>query len=210
MLQKNDLLSVDAIIFDLGGVVLNLDYQLTINAFKSLGKENFEALYAQAQQNKIFDAFETGQLSAAEFIDYLKQFLPDVKEDQQIISAWNAMLLDLPPHRIQLLEKLRNHYQLFLLSNTNEIHYQSFRETLQNRFGDLELLEKSFEKTYYSHKIEKRKPNADAFEMVLGENQLKAENTLFIDDTEQHILGAREVGIRTYHLKNEDILDIFS
>ena len=130
----------DAIIFDLGGVVLNLDYQATIDAFKDLGKENFDKLYTQANQDKIFDQFETGSISPQEFREYFKMILGNTISDQQIDDAWNKLLLDLPKERVDLLYRLKEKYQIFLFSNTNEIHLNSFKQTIKDAFGDEDFL----------------------------------------------------------------------
>ena len=201
--------SINAIIFDLGGVILNLDYQLTIDAFKALGKEDFDQLYQQAYQDHIFDQYECGQISSDEFRNYLKSFYRHEVSYQQIDSAWNAMLLDLPPHRLELLRELKRKYRIFLFSNTNEIHYEAFRNGIKERYGREDVLEEIFEKTYYSHRVGCRKPNAEAFQLVLNEQGLEAEKTLFIDDSEQHIVGASQLGIHTHHLTKGDIVDIF-
>lgn len=198
----------NTIIFDLGGVILNLNYDLTVNAFKALGKSNFDTLYAQSQQDKIFDQFETGKISGAAFIAYMKQFLDPSITESEIENAWNAMLLDLPVHRIQLLRELRKTHKLFLFSNTNEIHLNAFQKILDQQHGNPELLETLFDKTYYSHRVGERKPDAAAFRMVLDEQGLRAEKTLFIDDSLQHIEGASKLGIQTIHLVNSDIRDL--
>ncbi|MBI3136139.1 MAG: HAD family phosphatase [Bacteroidetes bacterium] len=198
----------NAILFDLGGVILNLDYNLTINAFKKLGEENFDRLYTQSQQDKIFDQFETGKISSAEFVRYMKQFLDPSTTDAAIEYAWNAMLLDLPVHRIQLLQQLKKKYSIFLFSNTNEIHLKAFRQIIEQEHGDADLLESLFHQTYYSHLVGERKPNAAAFRTVLDQHNLVPEKTLFIDDSLQHIEGAGKLGIQTIHLVNKDIRDL--
>jgi len=200
--------SFNTIIFDLGGVVLNIDYNRTVEAFKKLGKDNFDALYAKSQQDQIFDQFETGQLSGKEFTAYMKQFLDPSITDRAIENAWNAMLLDLPLHRIQLLEQLKKNYKIFLFSNTNEIHLHAFRKIIEEQHGNRDLLEDIFHQTYYSHLVGKRKPHAEAFQTVLDQHNLAAEKTLFIDDSIQHIEGATKLGIQTIHLVNKDIRDL--
>ena len=205
---KIKLNEIDAIIFDLGGVILNLDYNLTIDAFKKLGGSNFETLYTQAHQDHIFDLYEIGELSSSNFIAYLNQFIPN-STPEAIVSGWNAMLLNLPAYRIHLLEKLKTSHSIFLFSNTNELHLQSFKGELQKVYGNGDLLETIFERAYFSHLVGKRKPNAEAFELVLNDFGLNPSRTLFIDDSEQHILGAKQLGIKTYHLVGEDIIDIF-
>jgi len=202
--------NVKAIIFDLGGVVLNLDYDLTINAFKKLGGDNFDNLYSQAQQDKVFDKYEVGEMSTDDFIAYLKSFLPANTSVKQVQDAWNVMLLDLPLCRIELLKKLNKDYQLFLFSNTNEMHFNAFSDSLKEAYGNERILEELFIQTYYSHQVKKRKPNAEAFETVLNDHSLEAAQTLFIDDSVQHIEGAQKIGLQTIHLVDKDIVDIFN
>jgi FMN phosphatase YigB (HAD superfamily) len=202
--------SIDAIIFDLGGVVLNLDYNRTIHQFQLLGQENFEKLYTQSQQDKIFDRFETGEISASEFRAYMKGFLGREVSDTAIDFAWNAMLLDLPRERIELIERLKKTHRIFLFSNTNEIHLEAFRKIILEEHGDADLLDNLFHQTYYSHLVGKRKPTEDAFRTILDEQGLIAEKTLFIDDSIQHVEGSRKIGIRGIHLEQLDILQLFS
>ncbi len=199
----------DAIIFDLGGVILNIDYQKTISQFKNIGISNFDSLYTQAQQNHVFDNFETGRISPQAFRDYIKEESNIQLSDLDIDAAWNAMLLDLPQKRIACLEQLAKTYPIFLYSNTNQIHLESFRDSILKEHGQANLLEDLFVKTYYSHEIQKRKPNAEGFLQILNENGLKAENTLFIDDSEQHIIGAQKIGLQTIWLTDKEITDLF-
>ena len=199
----------NSIIFDLGGVILNLDYNRTVNAFKELGKENFDRLYAQSNQDKIFDLFETGSISATDFRKYMKAFLDDSIPESAIDNAWNAMLLDLPTQRIDLLLKLKERYKIFLFSNTNEIHLNAFRKIIADAHGTENLLETVFHQTYYSHLLGLRKPTAEAFQKILDNHQLIPEQTLFIDDSIQHIEGAQKLGIQTHHLVNQDICELF-
>ncbi len=208
-LHLNVLSQNKAIIFDLGGVVLNLDYERTVTAFKQLGGDQFERLHKQSHQEKIFDQYETGNISSAEFRRYLKQFLPAEISDEALDDAWNAMLLDLPSERIQLLKTINKTHRIFLLSNTNEIHLSKFRTIISDRYEDPFLLERIFERTYYSHLLGKRKPDKETFEYVLRQNYLDAESTLFVDDSAQHIEGAKSVGLNTHHLTSGSIVDIF-
>ena len=207
-LNKFIMKKIKNIIFDLGGVILNIDYHLTSKAFKDLGNVNFDELYSQAQQNNIFNKFETGKLSGDDFVKYLQEFIP-LKTKNEIEKAWNSMLLDLPLSRIDLLKSLGNDYRIFLLSNTNEIHINYFTNYVNEKFGK-NLFQSLFENHYYSNEIGLRKPNMDAFNYVITQNKLKASETLFIDDSEQHIKGANKVGLNTYFLKNgEDISSLF-
>jgi len=201
-------MEIKNIIFDLGGVILNIDYNLTAQAFKNLGVSNFDELYSKAQQSELFDLMETGMVSNQEFRNGIRDIINLQLSDEEIDNAWNAMLLDLPFKRIELLKKLKAEgYRLFLLSNTNQIHYDAYTENLKNEHG-VEGLEEFFEKTYFSHKIHKRKPLKEIFQFVLDDAELKAEETIFIDDSLQHVLGAKEAGINAFHLEG-DVLTFF-
>ena len=203
-----NLSSFDTIIFDLGGVVINLDYYKTTRAFEELGLENFGEMYSQAAQTGLFDDFEKGKSSVPYFLNKLIDFLPAGTTANQVVEAWNAMILDFPIENLQLIERLNLSHKTFLLSNTNEIHIQKVHQHLQ-LVSPHKTLHPYFEKVYFSSDIGMRKPDAEIFEFVLNENKLDPTKTLFIDDTEQHILGAQKVGIQTYHLgKNEGICDI--
>ena len=205
MLKLN---GVKNIIFDLGGVILNIDYGQTANAFKKIGVTNFDEIYSQAKQGQVFDKLETGKLSLEEFRNYMKEFVPSLKSTD-IDKAWNAMLLDLPVQRVGLLKELKKGYRLFLLSNTNEMHIKAFRKIIESSYGEY-IFDDIFEQQYYSSEIGMRKPNADCFQYVLEKNSLEPSETLFIDDSIQHVEGARKLKITAYHLKpEEDITTLF-
>ncbi|MGE7773293.1 HAD family hydrolase [Chitinophaga sp. NPDC101104] len=197
------------IIFDLGGVILNIDISRTARAFEALGLDNFGKHYSQAHVSTLFNDLETGRVSEQEFVDKMKCVLPEGTTDQQVIDAWNALLLDYPVARLQLLQQLRNHYDLFLLSNTNAIHMKAFNKILERERG-IPSLAAFFDKTYYSHLMGCRKPEPEAWQMVLDENGLKPEHTLFIDDTLPNVEAARALGIQSVHLQSPGtVLDIF-
>ncbi len=187
------------IIFDLGGVILNIDYDRPIKAFQALGIIDFNDMYSKMQQSDLFDRFETGSITGRAFISALQQLSPKPLQESSIIDAWNAILLDFPLRRLQILQQLQLHYNTFLLSNTNEIHEQAFNRLLAQTTGD-PTLAVFFDKIYLSHRIGLRKPDPRAFELILQENKLKAEETLFIDDSIQHIETAAVLGIRTIHM----------
>ncbi len=186
--------SYNAIIFDLGGVIINLDYHRTANAFIDLGLKNFNEIYSKAQQTHLFDDFEKGILPPENFRAELMKYLPSETTDEQIDKAWNAMLLDIPPERVEFLRQLGRHFRIFLLSNTNVIHVKSFTEMAAGKFGEGKF-ESTFEKYYYSCNMGLRKPDREIFEAVLKENQLLREQTLFVDDSIQHVSGARQIGL---------------
>ena len=204
-----DTSGIKNIIFDLGGVILNLNFNNTAEHFKSLGIRNFDEIYSKYKQLSLFDDFEVGKISPSDFIKKLKTFAPENCLESDIETAWNAMLLDLPKERIELLQKLKIKYRLFLLSNTNEIHYNAFMQQILESFGR-PVFSEIFEKEYYSHILGKRKPHKETFEFVMNEQNLLPEETLFLDDTLHHIEGAKVVGINTKLVtKEEGILELF-
>ncbi len=187
------------IIFDLGGVLLNLDYGLTEQAFIDAGVKNFGQLYSQLQQSDLFDRWETGRMSRAEFIKAMQDASETPLTEAQVLHCWNAMLLDFPIRRLQILQQLRNHFDLFLLSNTNEIHEEVFNNTLMHDHG-IPNIGVFFDRVYMSHRVGLRKPMPEIFLRVLEENNLKPEETLFIEDSPQHIEAANKLGIQTIFL----------
>lgn len=194
------------IIFDLGGVILNIDYHLTIDAFKNFGIKNFDELYTQAKQNGAFDSLETGKLSNQEFYTYINSVSEKELTKEEIDTAWNAMLLDIPQGRKEFLEKVSKKFNIYLLSNTNQIHIDWFRDMLINKYGKNWFLE-VFKKDYYSHEIGLRKPNTNVFEFVLNENQLTSDETIFFDDSIQHIEGAMKAGITAIHITSDKSIE---
>lgn len=198
------------IIFDLGGVIINLDIPKTINEFNKLSNNSFESIYTQLQQTPIFDLFDKGHISEIEFYAEIQQSLKLKIPHDQLQFAWNAMLLDFPIERLHLLTQLKPNYKLFLLSNTNETHVAEFEKQLFKSHG-YKNLESFFEKVYYSCRMGMRKPDTEIFNYVLTENNLKAEETIFIDDSPQHINGALKTGIKAHFLSNgKDVIELIN
>ncbi len=199
------------IIFDLGNVIINVDYKLTFNKLQELDTEsNIELGLQKLRRTGIFEEYEVAAISSQEFRNRLKSVLRSDVSDNQIDEAWNAMLCDYPPHRIELLKFLKHHYRLFLLSNTNEIHYYAFNQILEQNYGfsNLDLL---FEKTYYSFTSKLRKPDFAIYQQVIDENKLNPSETLFIDDLAVNTIAAQQLGIQTHWLQpKEDVCDIFA
>lgn len=203
-MQLNDK-EIESVILDLGGVILNIDYVRTIEEFQKLGFENFDLQYSQLTQSGIFDRLETGMLSENEFIDLIKLEIPHASE-AEIIFAWNALLLDFPPGRIETVKRIANSFPTFLLSNTNAIHYKAFNKTLFTQTGVADI-KSLFKHAYLSHEIGMRKPNHEAFQLIIEQNNLDASRTLFVDDSPQHIKAALEVGLITHHLTGTESLE---
>ena len=201
---------INALLFDLGGVIVDLDYNKTIEAFEAIGLEDAEHLYNQFNQSKIFDEFEIGSISRAEFMGLLQEKIPQKVSQSKIKEAWNAMILGFEKSKLEQIKRYSEKIPCYLLSNTNEIHLEYIQTLLQEvPFKNLELL---FTKCYYSHIIGRRKPHRETFEWVLNDMGSSPEEVLFIEDSPQHIRGAEKAKIKTLHFTNgrrlEDV-DLF-
>lgn len=191
--------TVKNIIFDLGGVVINLDIPRTITAFENLGIEGFGNIFSQLAQTPLFDQFDKGLIGEAEFFDSLKTQFGLPQPPAELERAWNAMLLDFPEYRLRQLTGYKQRFQTFLLSNTNVTHIRSFEKSLADSHA-VANLQPFFHKVYYSCDINLRKPDKEIFEFVLDENGLRPDETVFIDDTLMHVQAAQALGIRALHL----------
>jgi len=187
------------IIFDLGGVLLDIDYQKSITAFEKLGLENFEEMFSQFKADALFEKLETGELGNEDFYRAIKKRTKLDITDAQIDQAWNALILHFRTGSLRVLEALSGKYQLYLLSNTNRIHLTYFKELFTLETGK-PLLDQYFSKAWYSSEVGLRKPGTAIFEFVLQEAELKAAETLFIDDTLINIETARRMGFKTHLL----------
>jgi putative hydrolase of the HAD superfamily len=201
---------IEAIIFDLGAVIINIDYNKTRDAFQQKGIKNFDVLFSKARQSTLFDRLEKGLIDATQFRHDLRALSGVLLTDEEIDACWNKMLLQLPKQRIQLLNELKQHLPLFLLSNTNIIHEKAFAKYIDAEYG-WHHFTSIFQQIYFSHHIHMRKPDLEIFKKVLHDHQLNASTTLFIDDSPQHIEGALKIGINAFHLTEDlDICDLFA
>tara|TARA_B100000989_G_scaffold284127_1_gene250648 strand:- start:145 stop:765 length:621 start_codon:yes stop_codon:yes gene_type:complete len=199
--------NIDTLIFDFGGVIINLDYSKPVNEFKKLGILDSKKLYSKKEQTKLFDSLECGQISDENFLNEIRK-KSNTNDLELIKKAWNSILLNIPKERVHLLKKLSSKYKIFLLSNTNSIHLKeiisSYGEKKWKNFISI------FNDVYFSNQIGMRKPNEDVFFYIIKKNKLDVSKTLFIDDSPQHIKTAKKIGFETYHLTNsEDIISLF-
>lgn len=194
------------IIFDFGGVIYDIDHELSKKAFESLGLQNFENLYGHQVQLGLFEKIERGEISEQKFRDSLASYLPKNISNKQIDKAWCALLIGFETAKIELLKGLSDNYQLFLLSNTNSIHCKRFMFEL-NQYVDFRSL---FKDVWFSHEKQMRKPEKEFYLGLMSKFQLIPQETLFIDDLDINIEAAKNLGIQTYYLKKgESILELF-
>ena len=197
----DSLVDIDSIIFDLGGVIVNLDYALTIQALSQLAGYDITQQYSQQSQADIFSKFEVGSITAAEFRQGLMRLFKFEADDGAIDRAWSALILDFPPERVELVRQVAQRKRIFLLSNINELHLatsdRKFAEAMGTHSG---ILADQFERAYYSHLVCDRKPNPSIFQRVIDENNLTPAKTLFLDDTAHNLVGAKQIGLQTVHI----------
>lgn len=194
------------IIYDMGGVLYNIDYNLTAEAFKALGFTSFDAMYSQFTADAVFEKLETGHISIADFYTVIQEKATTAITESQIKSAWNAMLLGFRPAAIQHIKSINNQYRVFLLSNTNAIHLEQVYEDY-DKLGEEIDYDNLFEQAWYSNKIGYRKPNKDIYDFVLAQADLIAEETIFIDDSINNIEAAAAMGIKTHLLLPDEKIE---
>jgi putative hydrolase of the HAD superfamily len=184
----------DAIIFDLGGVILDISLELTKDAFKQMGIAHFEKMYTLKDANPLFQQLEKGMITEEEFYDgfRISSGIPITNND--IKNCWNALLLKYRPATLHALVELKKKHRIFLLSNTNIIHRKAFNKIYESQFGNGSL-DDFFHKAYYSYEIGLRKPDLEAYEFVLKQNNLTPSKTLFIDDSEPNVESAKKAGM---------------
>lgn len=183
------------IIFDLGGVILDIDYSAPIREFAKLNMHNLESIYSIAQPDPMYSLYETGKISTEEFMNYLQSKSPEGTSLSDILHAWNSILVGLPPHRIEILKQLKQHYRLFLLSNINELHIKGFEAIYRKHFPESSIYD-VMDDVYYSCIIGKRKPDPASFLHIVHEHDLELKETLFIDDSADNVAGALQVGLQ--------------
>jgi putative hydrolase of the HAD superfamily len=194
------------IIFDLGGVIMNLDVPRTIKAFDEIGINNIVNDTGHNYQHSFFYDFEVGHISEDIFLQSLSNLSNQSNSYLEIKQAWNEMILDIPENRIDFIKSLKESYNLFLLSNTNSIHQikylNDFEDKYKYSFNNL------FQKVYYSHEIGIRKPDEKVFQFILEDSRLIPEETIFVDDSLENINSADKFDINTFHIKNYNIKSI--
>ena len=194
---------IETIIFDFGDVFINLDKQATPLGLKKLGLEKWSTQIDSLNFN-----FEKGLISKIDFLDGLNNLVPNANQ-KEVLDAWNGVLLDFPMYRLEFLEKISKKYQLFLLSNTDSIHINYFKDRngddFYNRFYNC------FEKVYFSYDLGMRKPDIEIYNFVINENNLIPEKTLFVDDNFDNIEGAKKTRLQVWHLLKgkEDVIELF-
>lgn len=200
--------NIKNIIFDFGGVIHDIRYENVGEAFVRHGITNLGTFYSKDFQTAEMDLFEKGLLTPAQYRDYIRRATGHNLSDTDIDDIVNAILIDVPSERVELLLRLRKRYRVFLFSNTNQINYDCFTAKLQKKFG-FDIFKSCFDAAYFSQLMHCRKPSPEGFRRIVDEQHLIPAETLFIDDIARNLDGARAVGIHGLHLASGTILDLF-
>ncbi|MBI3259091.1 MAG: HAD family phosphatase [Ignavibacteriae bacterium] len=192
-------MEIETIIFDLGGVLFNINHERTRAALSALSENPEKINFSLLSQNEVFNQFEAGRITSAQFRNELRSLYGISGSDSEIDSAWNAMLIGLFPDSIDMLQSLKQSYRIALLSNINDIHYSAIEQECLPLF--LELHD-----CFLSYSLGLRKPEHEIYQHVLKAMNVIPEKTLFIDDAPQNIQTARSLGIQTYHVTSQNPL----
>ena len=196
------------IVFDLGGVLVDLDFKAAINGLQQAGFANVKEQLMAFDQGGIFQKFELGEMTADEFRTAIRENSTVTLTDEEIDALWNAMLLEIPREKLELILDLRGKYMVYLLSNTNSIHWDYVCKNAFNYRGF--RVNDYFEETFLSYEMHLAKPDKAIFEKVLHDANLLPEETLFIDDSEANCKAAEEVGIHAHHYHiGDDLSKVF-
>ncbi len=207
--MKTDLSNIKNIIFDLGNVLLNLDFRASIEAFQKLGLNPGAVNNEHKYSDPVFYTFEVGKITVEDFRDEVRRVLNNpLATDRQIDDAWCAMVKDIPANRVKVVQELKKHFDIYIFSNTNEIHINRLHAEFRAQHGiDFPSL---FTKDFYSYEIHDRKPELSSFEKVIGLSGVDPYETLFVDDLELNILSAQKAGLQTLWLKKGmEMADMF-
>ncbi len=194
-----------ALLFDIGNVIIDIDYEVTVAEFQKLSRVDFSEVVSYSKQNRIFDLFETGRISVPDFFLEIKNFLKPETTDEEIVRAWNSILIDYPKFKIELLKTLKTRYRVIALSNINEIHVNAIDEAARQKLNATKFAD-FFHHAYYSNEIGMRKPEKEIYEFVLAEQNLKPEETFFVDDKMENVEAAKACGIQAYWLTDRNKL----
>lgn len=195
-----------AVIFDFGGVLLNLELDSTAEAFSKLGVPDFKKLFTLYHASPVFLDLEIGKIDPKTFAQGLIREIGQQVSEQQIYDAWNTILGDYRRESLSFVEKLRGKMPVYLYSNTNIIHYEVFQQKIAET-TPYKHLNDLFNRAYYSHEMGMRKPHAEGYLHILEQEGLNAADTLFVDDNIDNIKGAAAVGLKTHHLQSEERIE---
>lgn len=193
------------LVFDLGNVIIDIDYAQTVAEFQKLAIVDFSEVLSYSTQHHLFDDFEKGAISPAHFRNELRKFLKPDTTDEAINNAWNAIIRHYPPAKFELLRQLKTRYPTFALSNINEIHVGTIKNSVKKHFNEPDI-HSFFKGIYYSNEVGHRKPDKEIYEILLQRENLNAHETFFVDDKAENIEAAKKLGFQAWHLADREKL----
>lgn len=204
-MEPLDPTGIDTIIFDLGNVIIDIDYDRMIAAFRRIAAQDFSHLISYTQQDDLFSRYERGDITSAEFRAALRPYLREGVTDAEVDTAWNAILYHYPPDKLRRLDALRAKYKLYALSNINEIHLTDIDRYIMENFGAADM-RSYFHHAYYSHELRMRKPESRIYQALIDHAGIDPGTALFIDDKKENTAAAAALGLRVHHLTDRDSL----
>ena len=206
--METSLNGIRNLMFDLGGVIIDLDRQRCVDALVELGDSHADELLGLSMQKGEFMKLEEGKISAADFYNEMRRRIGRPVSDNEIADAINELLIGIPVERLRLLRELKQHFKVILLSNTNSIMFDT---KIADCFAQEGLsVSHYFDDIFLSYRLKACKPHADIFEKVIAQAQIIPEETLFFDDSQQNLDTAAALGFKTYLVTpDRDILSFF-
>lgn len=196
------------LLFDLGNVLLPIDPAATASALENLMGMPYANLLSQPDE--MLTKFETGKVNYIVFFNYLSKIAPKVVHINELLPAWNKMLLPLRQDTVTVLQDLSKDFRCFILSNTNEVHIRHFDQQLKS-LGLYELwYKKIFTKSFFSHELGFRKPQPEIFDAVIHDANISARETIYLDDLQINVDAASRMGFHSFnYLFDQENLQTF-
>ncbi|WP_422359641.1 HAD family hydrolase [Reichenbachiella sp.] len=196
-------MNIKTIIFDLGGVIIDLDFNRTPEVLSQLTGWKFDEIYQMYFKPGLFQDYEKGLVSDQKLRTGINNLFSTQLTEAQIDEAWCAMLGPIPKKRLDFMKELRKDFQVLVLSNTNAIHVEAFNQTIEKVSGE-KSLDAFADEVYFSHELKMRKPDGEIYTEILKRSNNKAEECLFLDDTQHNLDSAAQLGIHTMHIAHPD------
>ncbi len=195
----------DFLIFDLGNVIIDLDYNRAFELITLLVPQEYQPRVSEFYRADFHKAYERGEIDSAAFRSEVNAYFGQNWEDEKVDELWNGILGKIPKKRLELLAQLKNRYQLGVLSNTNSIHIDAVYRMLKSEHG-MASFEPLFDRVFYSHEMGLAKPSPEIYEKMIGELGTKADRVIFFDDLEANVKGAASVGIQAVHVTGPNVI----
>lgn len=198
-------IDADFLIFDLGNVIIDIDYQRSLNLIKTLVSPSFYSRVDAFYSTDFHKAYEKGLIDSPTFRDEVRSYFQQDWDDHKVDELWNSLLGKIPTERLDLVSKLKQNYQVGVLSNTNEIHIEAVNKMLRSDFG-LERFDALFDRVFYSHEMGQAKPSQEIYFQMLGELGALPDRVVFFDDLEENVKGAASIGIQAVQVTGPNVI----